>query len=356
MIVSSGRPSDLRIAGRDVDAALAVLADAGLDSPSAAASRRPSGRPPWARRIAGAATRSGGSGGAGQEVAAVGQRVGAIHGNILPGFGEMVGNCCGRRQATIMARNSCAVAAAMRSSRWSWPLRAISISPTGSAALSGSEMAQRSKKLMIAVLRSSAALRAAKTLRVRHLGDGGRDDRGRRHDQRIESRQAAHPWRAPVGRARASCRRNRPPRWRSRARCGRGRSDRYRRRAGSSGRDGWRRPRGGEMPPLALTSPMSSNSGNVSWLTRTPASSSRLTAKANAAATVSSSRSSGSPSATPKRRPASATARAAQISSPAITASAVAQSATLLRDRARRNRACSSAETRRRSARAAGSA
>ena len=30
MIVSSGMPSDLSIAGRDVDAALAVLADAGL--------------------------------------------------------------------------------------------------------------------------------------------------------------------------------------------------------------------------------------------------------------------------------------------------------------------------------------
>ena len=65
-------------------------------------------------------------------------------------------------------------------------------------------------------------------------------------------------------------------------------------------------------------------------VTRTPASSSRLTAKANAAATVSSSRSSGSPSATPKRRPASAIGSSGKISSPAITASAAAQSATLL--------------------------
>ncbi len=39
---------------------------------------------------------------------------------------------------------------------------------------------------------------------------------------------------------------------------------------------------GGEMPPLALTAFMSSNSGSVSRLMRTPAPSSRLTAAANA--------------------------------------------------------------------------
>src|SRR6202030_776286 len=105
----------------------------------------------------------GGGGGAGQKVAAVGQHVGAIHGNILPGFGEMLGNCCGGGKHDQAAK-SCAVAAAMRSSRWSWPLRATNISPTGSLACSGSEMAQRSKKLMIEVLRSTAALRAAKVL------------------------------------------------------------------------------------------------------------------------------------------------------------------------------------------------
>ena len=81
-----------------------------------------------------------------------------------------------------------------------------------------------------------------KDLGVRHLGDGGRDDRGRRHDQHVERRQAARPWRAPAGRARASCRRNRRPIPRSRARCARARWDRYRRRAGAAGRDEWRRP------------------------------------------------------------------------------------------------------------------
>ncbi len=140
------------------------------------------------------------------------------------------------------APNSCMAAAAMHKSRRSWPLRAISIRPTGSAAGSGSEMAHRSKKLTIAVLRSTATLRAAKDLGILDFGDGRRDDRGRWHDQHVERRQAAHPWRGPAARVRASCRHSRPARRRSRARCARGHSDRYRRRAAAAGRDGWRRP------------------------------------------------------------------------------------------------------------------
>ena len=74
---------------------------------------------------------------------------------------------------------------------------------------------------------------------------------------------------------------------------------------------------------------MSSSSGTVSRVTRTPARSSRSVAAAKAAATVSSKFSSGKPCAMPKRTPASGVASSGANSSPAITASALAQSATL---------------------------
>ena len=86
--------------------------------------------------------------------------------------------------------NNFSTAAAMRSSMRSWPLRASSMSPTGSAAGSGSEMAQRSKKLPIAVLRSEHEIARGEHLRIRHLRDRGRDDRRGRHDQRIGAGKA----------------------------------------------------------------------------------------------------------------------------------------------------------------------
>src|ERR1700730_404013 len=61
------------------------------------------------------------------------------------------------------APNSSSTAAAMRNSRRSWPLRDASISPTGSPSPrgSGSEIAQRSKKLTIEALRSAIWLRTS---------------------------------------------------------------------------------------------------------------------------------------------------------------------------------------------------
>ena len=84
----------LENAGRDVDAALAVLADSGLEA-GARQYHADFQRAALGAQDGGRGDSGGGGGGAGQEVAAVGQYVCAIHGNILPGFDEMLGNCCG---------------------------------------------------------------------------------------------------------------------------------------------------------------------------------------------------------------------------------------------------------------------
>ena len=90
----------------------------------------------------------------------------------------------------------------------------------------------------------------------------------------------------------------------------------------------------GEMPPLALTAVMSSNSEIFSLLMRAPDLPSRSSAEPKAALTVSSRPSSGRPCATPNRRPASGAGSSSTGSSPAITASALAQSKTVRRERA----------------------
>jgi len=123
---------------------------------------------------------------------------------------------------------------------------------------------------MIEVLRSTAALRAAKTFVSATSAIVGATNRRRRHQQARRAKKAARPWRGRAACVRASCRHNRLRSRHSRVRSARAHWDRYRRRGAPCGRDEARRLPAARYRPLALMAAMSSNNGMASWETRTP--------------------------------------------------------------------------------------
>ena len=157
------------------------------------------------------------------------------------------------------------------------------------------------------VLRSSAALRAAKICRIGNLGNRRRHYRRRRHHQYVQLRQAAHPWphqpRALAHHVDIVGRGNGAAALDAHAdiRIDIGGAPR------AADRDGRAQASGGSTPPLVIdrapyrrtaTRFMADAHAGACRAARLPRQMPRTT--------VSSSRSSGSPSAMPKRRPASA--------------------------------------------------
>jgi hypothetical protein len=136
-------------------------------------------------------------------------------------------------------------AAAIRSNLRSRPFRATSISPTGRAPTrgSGSETAQRSKKLIMLVLRKPSSCLAMKASKLAETSVMVGATIGVVGNTNPSSRKAARPFPSQGRPARVSAPYSRRPKHRVRLRDGHERTDRNRWPAQPTGRDEWHKPR-----------------------------------------------------------------------------------------------------------------